>query len=78
MNAPTIEVASTEKFLRLRDVLSRTGLSRSMAYSLTKEGAFPRPINLGARAVAWLESEVTAWIKGRVRASREQASGTRS
>lgn len=59
-----------EKIMRLRDVLARTGLSRSMAYSLAKDGQFPRPINLGLRAVGWLESEVDGWIAARVQASR--------
>jgi len=59
-----------ERILRLRDVLARTGLTRSMAYALLKAQDFPTPINLGARAVGWLESEVDAWIAGRVDASR--------
>jgi prophage regulatory protein len=59
-----------ERILRLRDVLARTGLTRSMAYALVKAQDFPTPINLGARAVGWLESEIDAWIAGRVDASR--------
>jgi prophage regulatory protein len=62
-----------EKILRLRTVLGRTGLTRSMAYALLKGGHFPRPINLGARAVGWLESEIDAWIAARVEASRAKA-----
>ena len=61
---------SNEKILRLRTVMGRTGLTRSMAYELVREGRFPRPINLGARAVGWLESEINAWIAARVEASR--------
>lgn len=59
-----------EKILRLKTVLGRTGLTRSMAYALLKGGHFPRPINLGPRAVGWLESEIDAWITARVEASR--------
>lgn len=59
-----------EKILRLRLVLSRTGLSRSMAYDLMGKGLFPKPINLGARAVGWLESEIDGWIADCVKASR--------
>jgi prophage regulatory protein len=61
-----------EKILRLRSVLSRTGLSRSMAYALMSEKLFPKPIGLGARAVGWLESEIDSWIAERVKASRCQ------
>jgi prophage regulatory protein len=59
-----------ENILRLRAVLLRTGLTRSMAYALLKDGHFPKPINLGARAVGWLESEIDSWIAERVKASR--------
>jgi prophage regulatory protein len=62
-----------EKILRLRAVLARTGLTRSMAYALLKVGAFPRPVNLGPRAVGWLESEIDSWIAERVRVSRAKS-----
>jgi len=61
-----------EKILRLRPVLARTGLSRSMAYDLMAKSQFPKPISLGARAVGWLESEIDAWIAERVKTSRCQ------
>lgn len=63
---------TNEKILRLRPVLSRTGLSRSMAYDLMAKEQFPKPISLGARAVGWLESEIDAWIDQRIKASRNQ------
>lgn len=63
-----------EKILRLRPVLSRTGLSRSMAYDLMAKEQFPKPISLGARAVGWLESEIDAWIAQRIKATRCQPS----
>lgn len=66
---------SEERILRLREVLERTGLSRSMAYALAKDGLFPRPINLGPRAVGWLASEVSAWIAARVQATRASDAG---
>jgi prophage regulatory protein len=59
-----------ETILRLRDVLSRTGLTRSMAYALIKEAHFPKPVSLGPRAVGWLESEIDGWIAARVHVSR--------
>ena len=41
------------KFLRLRQVIEATGRSRSSIYEAIKEGTFPPPIPIGARAVAW-------------------------
>jgi prophage regulatory protein len=65
-------IPKDEKILRLRLMLSRTGLSRSMAYDLMASNQFPKPISLGARAVGWLESEINGWIAERVQASRPQ------
>lgn len=56
--------------LRRREVQSRTGLSRSAIYA---DKAFPRSIRIGARAVAWVESEVAGWIAERIAVSRQPA-----
>lgn len=58
------------EILRLPAVQRRTGLSRSTIYLRVSDGTFPRPISLGARAVGWLDSDVTAWVEARVAASR--------
>lgn len=51
-----------EIVLRRKQVEQRTGLSRSTIYLRMQNEAFPKPINLGGRAVGWLESEVDAWL----------------
>ena len=56
--------------LRRKHVEVRTELSRSSIYQYIKEGAFPKPVPLGPRAVGWLESEVNDWIATRVRMAR--------
>ena len=62
-NAPT-------RFLRLPEVLARTGLSRSTIYVRLAEGCFPRPVALGGRAVGWIEAEVDEWVRERIAESR--------
>lgn len=52
--------------LRRRQVENRTGLSRSTIYLRIQEGTFPKPINLGERAVGWLENEIEAWLAARI------------
>jgi hypothetical protein len=37
-------------------------LKPTRIYELMGDGTFPKPVRLGERAVAWLESEVDAWI----------------
>jgi len=53
--------------LRQAEVLRRTGLSRSTLYLRISRGEFPRQVSLGARAGGWVEEEVDAWIKKRIR-----------
>ena len=60
-------------FLRRKQVETRTGLSRSTMYQYIKDGAFPKPVPLGARAVGWVESEVSDWITQRVKIARDKA-----
>ena len=56
--------------LRLPDVKQRTGLSRSTIYLRIKEDKFPYPINLGSRAVGWIESDIDDWLDQRIAESR--------
>jgi prophage regulatory protein len=49
--------------IRRKTVQDRTGLSRSTIYLRIKKGTFPKPINLGSRAVGWLENEIEDWLR---------------
>ena len=55
---------------RLPEVIARTGLSRSTIYNLIQKGEFPSQINLGPRAVGWVENEIVEWIEARIDDSR--------
>jgi len=57
------------KILRLPEVKSRTGLSRSTIYLRITKGQFPSSISLGDRAVGWIETEVNEWIVRHIQAS---------
>lgn len=52
--------------LRCKQVKDWTGLSRSTIYLRIQEGTFPKPVNLGARAVGWPSTEVTAINTARI------------
>lgn len=54
-----------EELWSLRIVLAKTGLSRSTLYTYIAAGTFPTQRRLGKRRVAWLASEVKAWICSR-------------
>ncbi|TNF09474.1 MAG: AlpA family transcriptional regulator [Gammaproteobacteria bacterium] len=57
--------------LRLPEVKSRTGLSRSTVYLRISDGNFPKPISLGGRAVGWIEAEIDQWLEEQIEASRK-------
>ena len=57
--------------LRLPEVKRSTGLSRSTIYFRIAQGAFPKPVSLGGRAVGWLECEIQEWIERQVETSRK-------
>ena len=46
---------------RLAGVLARTGRSRAWIYKAVNRGAFPEPVRLGGRAVAWRDSDLLIW-----------------
>jgi len=53
----------TISFLRMPDVVARTGLSRSSIYAKVKSGEFPTSIPIGARSVAWRSDHIDQWIQ---------------
>ncbi len=60
---------TTDRLLRLSEVLARCGLSRSSLDRMMRDGSFPEPLKVGVRAVRWRESEIEAWLGSRPRAS---------
>jgi prophage regulatory protein len=68
-NQGTLPVADrSARVLRLPEVMTRVGLSRSTIYLRMNQGTFPKAISLGARACGWVESEIDAWLKFRMQA----------
>lgn len=49
------------RFLRLPEVIERVGLKHTQIYQRMSEGKFPRPVRVGDRAVAWVESEIESY-----------------
>ena len=50
------------KIIKLKSAGSITALSRSTIYNKINEGIFPQPIQLGKRAIGFIESEVQTFI----------------
>ena len=62
-----------QAILRLPTVRQRCGLSRSTIYLRISRGTFPKPVNLGARAVGWIEAEIEEWLAQQIAKSRMAA-----
>ena len=56
--------------LRLPTVMQRTAEAKSSIYKKVSEGNFPKPVKIGVRSVAWIESEIDDYINSKIEASR--------
>ncbi|EIZ77112.1 phage transcriptional regulator AlpA [Novosphingobium sp. Rr 2-17] len=58
MNTPT-----SDRFVRLPDVLKRTGLSRATLYRKVQDGTFPAQVRIAKRCVGWRQSAIERWLQ---------------
>ncbi|MCB1657504.1 MAG: AlpA family transcriptional regulator [Pseudomonadales bacterium] len=73
INPQTVTQAqTTHKMLRMKQLIEKTGLSRSTLYDMMnvdskrKDLSFPRGIKLTEATVCWLESEVDTWLESKI------------
>lgn len=52
----------TDKIIRIKTVLARTGLSRSTLYRKIAEGTFPCQVKISVHGAGWRESAINRWI----------------
>jgi len=69
-----VPVSGTQRlirYLRLPDLIEKIGISRSTIYNKMDQSCkyfdptFPKARRIGANTVAWLESEIEAWMLAR-------------
>lgn len=53
------------RYLRIAEVVSKTGVSRSTIYELMSKGEFPMARRLTSRTVGWDDGEIDAWMTTR-------------
>lgn len=58
------------RLIRLSEVLERTGFGKAWIYRLISQNSFPKPVKIGIRAVAFVESEIDEWIQLTIENSR--------
>ncbi len=52
----------SDRIIRLKTVLARTGLSRSTLYRKIAEGTFPAQLRISIHGAGWRESDIDRWI----------------
>ena len=67
-NEQTAKQNQELRLISLKDVMTRTALSKSTIYQLIKDGLFPKSVNITTRRVAWLAHEIDSWLSERINA----------
>lgn len=57
-----MQPVTSDRLLKLREVMHRTSLGSSTIYRRLAEGTFPQLRQLGPACVRWMESEIDNWI----------------
>jgi prophage regulatory protein len=57
------------KLIRLPELIDIVGLKRPTIYAAMKAGTFPKPVNIGPRAIAWPSTDIDRWIEERIAAA---------
>lgn len=68
MNGDGIGDSSNHQMMKAGPTAKYTGQSIRTMYSQISEGAFPRPIQLSKRRVAWLKRDLDEWLAGKIAA----------
>lgn len=55
-------MSNTERIIRLKAVLARTGLSGTTLYRKMGEGTFPQWVKISIHGAGWHESAINRWI----------------
>jgi prophage regulatory protein len=59
------EPPASSPYMRMGEVMKRTGLSSSKIYDLVRQGSFPKWADLPKIASGWLRSDIERWIESR-------------
>lgn len=59
----------THRFLRLKQVVLKVGLSRSQIYKLIAKGLFPEQTKIGSKISVWPEHAIDQWISRQIEGS---------
>lgn len=55
-----------KRFIRINEVINKTGIARSTIWLWVSENKFPKPIKLSPRITVWEEDEIEDWINKKI------------
>lgn len=55
-------VTAPDRYMRSREIVERSGLSRRTIARRIEAGTFPAAVKIGSNAIAWRASEFEAWF----------------
>lgn len=58
----SVSAPPASPYLRMGDVMKRTGLNHAMIYEGVRNGTFPKWADLPKRASEWLKTDIEAWL----------------
>ena len=67
--SPRLTQRDDDELWSIGTVVQRTGLSRASIYRYVRRNLFPPRRRIGPNRIAWLASEVLAWMQSRPRLS---------
>ena len=50
--------------------MRRTGYGKAWIYVLISRNEFPKPVKIGSRSIAFVESEIDRWVLSKITKSR--------
>jgi prophage regulatory protein len=63
----------TERLLKKAEVEQITSLSATEIQRREKDGTFPRHLSISPKRVAWIASEIEAWVQAKIKNARSNA-----
>ena len=58
-----MNIIPCDRFLRIKEVVARTGLSKATVYRKIEAGTFPEQVRIAERCCGWRESAITEWMR---------------
>jgi prophage regulatory protein len=63
----------TERLLKKAEVEQITSLSATEIQRREKDGTFPLHLSISPKRVAWIASEIEAWVQAKIKNARSNA-----